>query len=175
MMVKAGIGLQQTHNKRMQTDQNARYALILTADARRSASKNMIIEKNTKKVLETVTHWILLLSQEKYDKSFGLLENDPNSELSPSVIKEIITSYELSPQACDDSNFSIVTPVETAKVVDYRPDQEVDWYEDNPDDNFGMVHHSLPINGIWSDLTAIFRLHRKKGGVALMLEDIHVM
>lgn len=135
----------------------------------------MINEINSKKVLVTVANWISLLSQEKYEESFSLLENDPNSDLSPSLIKEIITSYELPPQAGDDSDFSIVTLVETAKVVDYRPDQEVDWYEKNPDDNVGMVHHSLPINGIWSDLTAIFRLQRIKDGVVLLLEDIHVM
>lgn len=39
----------------------------------------------------------------------------------------------------------------------------------------GMVEYDLPINGVWSDLTAIFWLRRMPDGLALELYDIHIL
>jgi hypothetical protein len=39
----------------------------------------------------------------------------------------------------------------------------------------GEVWHDLNINGLASDLTATFGLRADAGGLALVLEDIHVM
>jgi len=135
----------------------------------------MKIAQDTAAALDFVEAWVNLLSESRYEDAFNMLYVPSDNSWSPSLIEEITTSYELPPAAGDDSDTSHVTPVATAKVVDYRPDKEVEWYEGNPDSNLGMIHYSLPINGIWSDLTAIFRLLRSKGEVGVALEDIHVM
>lgn len=43
-------------------------------------------------------------------------------------------------------------------------------------DNSGLtVDYDLPLNGEWSDLTAIFSFKSKDGGFAFYLDDIHVL
>jgi len=39
----------------------------------------------------------------------------------------------------------------------------------------GTVEYDLPLNGAWSDLTAIFGLRRLPDGLALELYDIHIL
>lgn len=125
--------------------------------------------------LRFVENWIQLLSESRYEDAFNMLHLPSDNSWSGSLIEEVTTSYKLPLTAGDDSDSSHVTAVSEARTVDYTPDRTVDWYEGNPDTNLGMIHHSLPINGIWSDLTAIFRLHRCDDGVGVALEDIHVM
>lgn len=135
----------------------------------------MKIAHDTTAALVFVEKWIALLSESRYEDAYNMLYHPTDDSWTPALIEEVTTSYELPPAAGDDSDSSHVTDVSNAKVVDYRPDKDVDWYDNNPDSNIGMIHHSLPINGIWSDLTAIFRLHRCEDSVGVALEDIHVM
>ena len=39
----------------------------------------------------------------------------------------------------------------------------------------GSVEFDLPIDGEWSDLTAIFTLSEVEGSLVLSLEDLHVL
>lgn len=125
--------------------------------------------------MEFVEKWIELLSYGQYREAYNQLSQPSNDIWSPQLLEEVTTAYELSPSAGDPSETSRVTSVAAARVVDCRPYQDVDWYAGNPDSNAGMVHYSLPINGIWSDLTAIFRILRIDDAVVLQLEDVHVM
>jgi len=135
----------------------------------------MAIEATSEAVLEFVEKWIELLSNGQYREAYDQLSQPPHDTWSPELLEDVTSSYELSPSAGDLSETSRVTSVTGARVVDYRPDKDVDWYEGNPDSNAGMVHYSIPINGIWSDLTATFRIQRINDGVVLQLEDMHVM
>lgn len=47
--------------------------------------------------------------------------------------------------------------------------------EVGPEGSRGRVYFDLPLNGEWSDLTAIFRLEHDKENLLLVLEEIHVL
>jgi hypothetical protein len=135
----------------------------------------MDIQPTDEAVLAFVEAWISLLSEGRYGEAYHALAQPLDDVWSPDLIEEITRAYELPPAAGDDSGASHVTSTQTARVVDYSPDKDVSWFEGNPDSNAGMVHYSLPINSVWSDLTAVFRIHRHQNRVRLELEDIHVL
>jgi hypothetical protein len=43
------------------------------------------------------------------------------------------------------------------------------------DEERGHVNFDLPLEGQWSDLTALFDLTRRPDGVRLILDDVHVL
>ena len=44
------------------------------------------------------------------------------------------------------------------------------------DDGRGFsADHDVPLNGLWSDLTAQFEFLRRPGGLAVILHDLHVL
>jgi hypothetical protein len=135
----------------------------------------VVVAPTDEDVLSLATKWVNLLAQAEFEQAQGLLVTSSEGIWTPTLVKAVIAAYELPPRAGDNSPTSRVTPPHAARVVDYRPDRDVTWFPDGSDQNAGMVHYSLPINGIWSDLTAIFRIHRQANGVALDLEDVHVL
>jgi hypothetical protein len=96
---------------------------------------------------------------------------------TPALVEELISSYG-PPEGGDDDSTSRVTTPGSAQVYDIKPDHLVDWYgpESKAEgDVVGVVHFDLPINGIWSDLTAIFNIKKWCDSLSLELEDIHVL
>jgi hypothetical protein len=44
------------------------------------------------------------------------------------------------------------------------------------DDGSGYrADHDVPLNGLWSELTALFEFPRRPGGLAVVLHDLHVL
>lgn len=44
------------------------------------------------------------------------------------------------------------------------------------DDGSGFTgHYDVPLNGVWSDLTAQFEFLKRSGGYAVVLHDLHVL
>ena len=73
----------------------------------------------------------------------------------PELVAELISSYELPP-AVDTGKKARVTKVGDACVADTHPRPAVArWEKSGRPGVIGDVHFDLPINGIWSDLTAI--------------------
>jgi hypothetical protein len=52
------------------------------------------------------------------------------------------------------------------------PSAEV-WESDHFDGY--RADHDVPLNGVWSELTAQFEFHRRPGGLAVVLHDLHVL
>lgn len=121
-------------------------------------------------VLKLIETWIGHLAEAEYADACALLLRDrDNTDWSPTLLAEVLDGY------AKLEGRGRVTPVSTARQTDYQPDQDVDWWVDEKGSFAGDVHHSLPFNGVWSDVTALFNIRRVSKGFALELDDIHVL
>jgi hypothetical protein len=127
-------------------------------------------------MLSVVREWVDLLAVGDYAQAQALLVRDgAERDWSPELVAKLIASYELPPGA-SSAEESRVTPVSDARVFDVRPCHSVSrWDAGGRPGVIGDVHFDLPINGVWSDLTAIFWLRQVADGLALELFDIHVL
>jgi hypothetical protein len=129
-------------------------------------------------VLSAVRNWVNYLAQEQYVKAMELLfQTEDYRYWTPTLVEELISSYN-PPEFKDATSVSRVTLIDSTKVFDIKPSYEVKWYEFENRKNgdiVGYVHFDLPINGIWSDLTALFNVRKDVDFLTLELEDIHVL
>jgi len=127
-------------------------------------------------IFAVVQRWVDLLADGDFGQAQSLLMRDgAEREWTPQVVADLIESYELPP-AVRSVGKSRVTPIGEASVFDIQPRPSVSrWVADGRPGVVGDVHFDLPINGVWSDLTAIFLLRQVAGGIALELFDIHVL
>lgn len=92
-------------------------------------------------------------------------------------MKRVILNYG-PPDARGDGKTFKVTPMDRAPARPEHAYQEVERLESPPPKDpalIGSVLFDLPLNGAWSDLTASFDLIRVKEGLALRLDDLHVL
>ena len=127
-------------------------------------------------ILYVVRRWVDLLANGEFDEAQALLIRDgAERDWPPELVAELIISYELPP-AVDTGEKARVTKIGDARVADIHPHPFVArWEKSGRPGVIGDVHFDLPINGIWSDLTAIFFLRQVAEGLALELFDIHVL
>jgi len=127
-------------------------------------------------VLAVVRRWVDLLADGNYLQAHALLNHVEAERNWPAdLVEELIHSYELGP-AVDSAGVSHVTRIDDARVVDVNPRPSVSRFKNSGRPTvIGDVHFDLPINGVWSDLTAIFFLRKVAGGIALEIFDIHVL
>lgn len=118
-------------------------------------------------ILALVRQWVNFIASDRMESAQDLLDtNDVEREWSPSLIRELLSRYE-PPR---------VTCVEAAQVGDLVPRHTVDrWASDTDSTRIGTVEFDLPLDGFWSDLTAIFWVKFHPEGLVLELYDIHVM
>ncbi len=118
-------------------------------------------------VIET---WVGLLADGNYRQACGLLWNDPDQpNWTAALLAEVFDGY------AKLEGRGRVTRVADARVTDYAPDLEVDWWVGETGQFAGDVHYSLPFDGVWSNVMAMFNICRVPGGFALELDDIHVL
>jgi hypothetical protein len=120
-------------------------------------------------VLKVIETWIAHLANANYADACALLLRDPdNTDWSPALLAEVLDGY------AKLEGRGRVTPLASAKATKTQPDQDVDWWVGEKGSFAGDVHHSLPLNGVWSDITALFNIRRVPKGFALELDDIGV-
>ena len=126
-------------------------------------------------ILDVVRQWVELLAQEKYEEAFRMLRYRPTELWSPELIKTVIANYGFIEPREDGATF---------KVTSLKDDPEgqvfhgVEWYGDDPNrpaEYLGMAMFTLPLNGEWSDVTAMFDIVEEDGALVLELDDIHVL
>jgi hypothetical protein len=106
-----------------------------------------------------------------------LLEPPPTETgWTPELLARVIGNYG-SVESRDDGKVFAVTPSATA--VGAGPRFEVTWYGKPVGCGWGSAvghaRYDLPLNGEWSDVTATFDIIETEEGVAVGLEDVHVM
>lgn len=140
----------------------------------------MKVLSSREEVLGCVREWVNLLAQQKFEAAFEMLMPSEKEFFSPQILQQLTANYgQLEPRS-DGLIFS-VTPWEFAVCPEGRakPYQDVEWYEASKirkgDPVVGDVHFDVPLNGEWSDLTAVFWIHAIDGGFALELERIEIL
>lgn len=76
----------------------------------------------------------------------------------------------------DGRTWRITSPATAANPAgrtDFRPTADVARHDGDP--RSGSVDVDLPLNGEWSDLTALFEFEPVEDGIGLSLYDIHVL
>jgi hypothetical protein len=127
-----------------------------------------------KDVLAIVHEWIGFLAADDYEQAQALLNHDKaEHEWSADLVKKVVSMY--SPPG--GAGPARVTPIEGAKAGDFEPTRMVNRRgagEGRPE-VIGEVHFDVPINGTWSDMTAMFLLREESGQLSLELYDMQVL
>lgn len=150
-------------------------------------------------LLAAVTEWVRLLAEERYQDAYDFLYHPwlptlPFNELDADSIRGAVTNYGWN-EPHPNGPFK-VTPVETAPAKESLPDsppyQHIRRFEEPEEEAWdealvrhggtasgaclmGDIHFDLPLDGQWSDLTAIFEIVLYEGALVLALVNIEVM
>lgn len=165
--------------------------------------KRLVVNASDEDLLRAVHEWIGILAEEQYQSAYDFLYHPwlptaPVNEYDADSIKSAVTGDDgITPHRfLPDAPFK-VTPVETAPRKEGTPNDERKPYQDvhryeTPEEHawddilvrhggtasgaaiLGTIHFDLPLNGQWSDLTAI-EVVRYDGAVVLALESIDVL
>ncbi len=140
-------------------------AIVLPADATDDA------------ILQLVRDWVAALAAGDFDGAFAMTAHEAWG-WTPTLIREVIAGYGL-PEPAQDGLVHVVTPIDSC-CGGPSPRFRVRRF-DKPKvlgggvATIGDVHFDLPLDGEWSDLTAIFWIERNADGVYLVLDQIHVL
>lgn len=134
--------------------------------ARSNAAVRVVIER-----------WVGLLVEERFDDAMATV--GPSGTWTPDLLARVIGNYG-SVEPREDGRTFAVTPVATA--VGDGPRFEVTWCDppvtnrlDYAPDLLGRARYDLPVDGVWSDVTASFEILDLAEGPALALDDVHVL
>ena len=111
--------------------------------------------------------WASLMETEDYAAAFALTEHDPSMNWTPDLIGEVVKAY-----GDADPNQRVTLE---GKSTDITQRKNVDRWDANAHGAVGEIWYDLNIDGFASDLTATFTLIQRADGLAIELNDIHVM
>ena len=114
-----------------------------------------------------VDRWAWLMESEDYDPAYAITEHDPAMKWTPQLIGEIVKAY-------GDADPKQKVTLE-GKPTDITQCKNVDRWDVNTHGAVGEIWYDLNIDGLVSDLTATFTLIQRTEGLAIQLNDIHVM
>lgn len=115
-----------------------------------------------------VDRWAALMEREDYEAAYAFTEHDRHQGWTPDLLRQVIKNYG---DARADQRVTVVgvpSDVHQRKSVDR-------WDTNRTGEVIGEIWYDLNIDGVASDLTATFRVVRVPGGLAVRLNDIHVM
>ncbi len=118
-------------------------------------------------LLEFIDGWAALMEREDYAAAFGYTDHGAETTWSPDLLRRVVKAYG------DGGETQTVTVRGVPSDVQQR--KEVDRWEPNQNDEVGEIWYDLNIDGVASDLTAIFVLVDVEDGLSIRLRDIHVM
>jgi hypothetical protein len=125
-------------------------------------------------VRSAVEQWVTLLADTRFADALAMLA--PSEQWKPELLATVVCNYGFVEPRGDGKTFT-VTPLASATGVGPRFD--VSWFDKPVGSGWasivGDVHYDLPLNGAWSDVTAIFNLVDTEQGLVLALDDVHVM
>lgn len=123
-------------------------------------------------ILDIIDAWIADLARGDYACAHARTAHDAYYGWTPALLRVVIEGYG-SPEPYADGTVYRVTPA--AEASGTRQERCVE-RPANQDGGAALAEarHSLPLNGVWSDLTATFRVESTALGARLVLQEIHV-
>lgn len=118
------------------------------------------------KILATVEEWVRLLAKDRFSEAYDYLYHEQGDHLTPELVRTLIKNYGWIEPHPSGVAFK-VTPLEgEGRAVLMR-------FEDER--HIGHLIFDLPLNGEWSDVSAIFDLLIVDNALVFQLQDIHVL
>lgn len=133
--------------------------------------KTLPADASDSDILSLIYEWMGLLMEERYEEAFHFFVNEEHNlwHWSPVILRMIIQGYG---DIDDYQEGNKVTPWEDASEPS-RARKDINWYDNNR--QRGYIWLDLPLNGEWSDLTAILTLEVMNERLMIELESIEVM
>ena|ERR1041385_820662 len=121
-------------------------------------------------IVAAVSDWVGLLAADRYEEACAVVKHADDDHWTPDLMRSIIRNYGFLEARKDGKTFC-VTHLDERATKGNRRRPRVEWY----DARRGTAYFDLPLNGEWSDLTAIMDVLKEDGGISLTLSDIHVL
>jgi hypothetical protein len=118
-------------------------------------------------ILAAVRAWVELLEQRRFEDAVELATSS-ESHWTPELLETVIRNYGFVEPRSDGRTFAVRFPNGAENA---SPRQEVWRFGDDR----GHLEFDLPLNGEWSDVTALFDFQREGDSLVLELDDIHVL
>lgn len=133
----------------------------------------LILRKNAdaEQIRQAITDWIGLLAADRYDEAFSMLYRLRNDPWTAEKIRNAIANYGLGQAQPDGQTFKVTSSSDAIQKGVRTRYQDVEWFEDGE----GVAHFDLPLNGEWSEVTAVFDILPMEEGVVLRLNGIEVL
>lgn len=126
-------------------------------------------------VRAAIHKWVKLLATSSYEEAVGKLTALEQKVFTGEMLKEAIGRYSRryrEATSMEDKKRYLPTITDPDELD--AQEESIEIYPVAPDGTV-IVEYDLPLDGSWSDLTAIFHLVPKQGGYALSLYDVHVL
>ncbi|WP_139924432.1 hypothetical protein [Hymenobacter sp. DG01] len=136
------------------------------------------LDASDQDILDAVRIWVRLLEQERYEEAFQYTFQDPYYEWTPELMRDVIYGYGF-PEYQAEVEIYKVTAIEEAVEDGNNPYAEVNFHMPRKHRIPGIltvaeIWFSLPLNGKWSDVTAMLNVLYMPTSVSLELQEIHV-
>lgn len=125
-------------------------------------------------ILNLVREWVELLAADNFEAAGAMLQHSLGEPWTPDFLRMWISNYGWHDPMKDGSTFRVTScKSATGRENHY---QDVNRLDVPAASSFtGDVMFSLPLNGEWSDLTALFWILKAGGFLVLQLDDVHVL
>lgn len=127
-------------------------------------------------ILAAVEAWTELLAAGRFDDAFAQTLHRQDVGWTPELMRTVIANYGSVVPYEDGRTFHVTSPAHLPR--DHGFFFGVERYDDDPNrpqEYVGAAMYTLPLNGEWSDLTALFDLVLVDGLLHLSLDDLHVL
>ena len=118
-------------------------------------------------LIRFIDRWVELMEQERYEDAFAFTSHRPEMGWSAVLLRDVIIGY-------GDRN-----PKQTVTLngilTDTTQQRDVRRWPRNKYGEIAEIWYDLNVDGLASDLTAIFRVVETDAGLEIILNDIHVM
>jgi hypothetical protein len=120
---------------------------------------------------DAICKWIDLLAADNFEEAHEMMYRLPDDKWTPELMRTVVRNYGFIEPRKDGKVFS-VTPISQANQrTKHKPRRDLEWHANGD----GVAHFDLPLNGEWSDVTAIIDILRFGEKRVLRLDDIHVL
>lgn len=125
-------------------------------------------------ILNVVRDWVELLAADNFDAACAMLQHSPDEPWTPDFLRMWIFNYGWHDPMTDGSTFRVTSCKSAVGRETYY--QDVNRFDAPATKGLvGDVMFDLPLNGEWSDLTALFSIFSREGSLVLQLDDVHVL
>lgn len=140
---------------------------------------NINTETPLEDILSFVKSWLKLLSDGKLAEACAQIDEPFHNDVvwTPKLIMQVLNDTFIL-----ESRFYRYHPEGPIFTNPYELEEQTrelnDWLESGLDPgNDGVYYfgYSVPLNGEWSDLSALFEFRKRNGSYSVVLQDLHVM